>query len=55
MIGANADPTYVLPQIVNSIGHVFLLSEIMYLDRFRLWAARAMGRVKRLPEPRIEY
>jgi multidrug efflux pump len=27
----------------------------LYLDRFRLWAARAMGRVKRLPEPRIEY
>jgi multidrug efflux pump len=27
----------------------------LYLDRFRLWATRVMGRVKRLPEPRIEY
>src|ERR1019366_678428 len=36
MIGANADPTYVLPQIVNSIGSVFLPPEIMHLDRFGL-------------------
>ena len=35
-IRANVDPTGVLPQIVNSVGNVFLLSEIMYLDRFGL-------------------
>src|SRR5215831_4283816 len=32
MIGADADPTGILPQIVNSIGSVFLFREIMYLD-----------------------
>ena len=36
MIGANADPACVLPQIVNSIGNIFLLPEIMYLDGFGL-------------------
>src|ERR1022692_3755311 len=36
MIGANADPTCILPQIVNSIGNVFLLREIMHLDKFGL-------------------
>src|ERR1700693_3955861 len=36
MIGANADPTCILPQIVNSIGSIFLLPEIMHLDWFGL-------------------
>src|SRR5712664_2651477 len=36
MIGANADPTGILPQIVNSIGSIFLLPEIMHLDWFGL-------------------
>ena len=41
MIGANADPTSILPQIVNSVGSILLLGEIMHLDGFaagwRLW------------------
>src|SRR5664279_559240 len=36
MIGANANPTCILPQIVNSIGSIFLLPEIMHLDWFGL-------------------
>src|SRR5450432_981135 len=36
MIGANADPACILSQIVNSIGNVFLLPEIMHLDVFGL-------------------
>src|ERR1017187_8035179 len=36
MVGAHADPTCILPQIVNPIGNVFLLSEIMHLDAFGL-------------------
>src|SRR5450631_1738024 len=36
MIGANADPACILSQIVNSIGNVFLLPEIVHLDAFGL-------------------
>jgi hypothetical protein len=36
MIGTHADPSSILPQIVNAIGGVFLLGEIMHLDRFGL-------------------
>ena len=36
MISANTNPTGVLPQIVNPIGSIFLLREIMHLDGFGL-------------------
>src|ERR1039457_5839216 len=36
MIGANADPSGILPQIVNSIGSIFLFPEIVHLDWFGL-------------------
>ena len=35
MIGSDADPTGVPPQVVDPIGHIFLLPEIMRLNRFR--------------------
>ena len=36
MIGTNANPACILPQIVNSVGNVFLLPEIMHLYGFGL-------------------
>src|ERR1039457_6916623 len=36
MIGAHVYPTCILPQIVNPIGSIFLLPEIMHLDGFGL-------------------
>ena len=36
MIGADADPTGILPDVVDAIGRVFLLGKIMHLNGFGL-------------------